>query len=88
MVQEYSKSEFSLFQAQAALLISVFATFLISTSALPQEQEEGRVYKFSVVPQQSASKTAMIWKPILRYLHEKTGHKNVFVRTNGIFCTR
>lgn len=73
MVREYSKSGFSLFWA--ASLISIFAALLISTSALPQEQEEARIYKFSVVPQQSASKTAMIWKPILRYLHEKTGHK-------------
>lgn len=37
-------------------------------------------YLFSVVPQQSASKTAKTWGPVVRYLAEQTGH-NLRLRT-------
>ncbi len=30
-------------------------------------------YTFSIVPQQSATKTALIWGPVLKYLEERTG---------------
>jgi len=34
-----------------------------------------KIYPFSVVPQQSATKTLKVWGPIVRYLSLKSGHK-------------
>lgn len=42
----------------------------ISGPALASAKE----FTFSVVPQQSASKTAKLWGPIITHLEEKTGH--------------
>lgn len=41
-------------------------------------------YSFSVVPQQSASKTARIWKPILTYLQQHTGCRFILRTTKSI----
>lgn len=39
---------------------------------------------FSVVPQQSASKLARLWTPIVRYLSDKTGHDVRFTTAKDI----
>lgn len=38
-------------------------------------QANKTIYTFSVVPQQSASKTAAIWGPVLKYLEQETGYQ-------------
>jgi len=49
----------------------IFVSILwFSSSAL----SEDTIYKFSIVPQQSASKTARTWGPVLKYLTEETGY--------------
>lgn len=47
-------------------------------------QAEDKTYSFSVVPQQTASKTAEIWNPILTYLSDKTGYKFVLKTAKSI----
>lgn len=41
-------------------------------------------YTFSIVPQQSASRLAKQWAPILKALSEETGHEFVFKTTSDI----
>lgn len=43
-------------------------------AATPLQADE-TVYTFSVVPQQSATKTAKIWAPVLKQLGQKTGYR-------------
>lgn len=52
-------------------IIIIFLSFLF-ISGKPLAAEKG--YVFSIVPQQSASKTVRIWGPVLRYVSNKTGH--------------
>ncbi|WP_206201957.1 phosphate/phosphite/phosphonate ABC transporter substrate-binding protein [Terasakiella sp. SH-1] len=51
------------------------AVLLVSAGVSSMAQASEKVFTFSVVPQQSASKTAAIWNPVLKYLGEKTGQK-------------
>ncbi len=41
-------------------------------------------YDFGIVPQQSASKTARHWVPILKFISERSGHKLVFKTAKNI----
>ena len=51
------------------------AVLMINSGVKAEGPAERETYIFSVAPQQSASKTASRWLPILRYLSEKTGYK-------------
>ena len=50
---------------------------LIVVFTLPAYADKSRVptYKFSVMPQQSESRTTLIWKPVLQFLSRDTGYK-------------
>ena len=63
------------------------ATLLLSNMALATND---KVYTFGVVPQQSASKLAKTWIPILKYIHKKTGYRLKFktARTIPVFERR
>lgn len=52
------------------IICLVTAVFLLATPTL---QGSERVYSFGVVPQQSATKLARIWVPLLQELQAKTG---------------
>lgn len=54
-----------------SLLICGMIMLLVCNGLAAEEKE----YLFSIVPQQSASKTVRIWDPVLRYLSERSGHK-------------
>ncbi|SCA55332.1 Periplasmic binding protein-related protein [Candidatus Terasakiella magnetica] len=55
--------------------LKLMAVFVSCSTITTVSFASDKVYTFSVVPQQSASKTAAIWKPILKYLSDKTGQK-------------
>ncbi len=56
------------------LLKALLLVFSMMFVIMPLQANE-TIYTFSVVPQQSASKTAKIWGPILKYLGQKTGYR-------------
>lgn len=49
----------------------------VDTNAATSD-EKTRIIRFGVVPQQSASKLARLWTPILEYLGHKTGYQFIF----------
>ena len=59
-----------------ALLVSIVLLHPLSSSA--------ETLTFSVVPQQSASKLARLWSPILAYLSEQSGVKLQFTTAKDI----
>ncbi|WP_394251015.1 phosphate/phosphite/phosphonate ABC transporter substrate-binding protein [Vibrio profundi] len=59
-------------------LFTLTALALISTSTFAQ------TFTFSIVPQQSASRLAEQWTPIMKMLSEKTGHTFVFRTAKNI----
>lgn len=54
----------------------LFAGLVIGSSALAQEEasRESNALILGIVPQQSASKLARLWGPILRHVSEQSGH--------------
>jgi len=52
-------------------------TVFIVAFTLSAYADKSRVptYKFSVVPQQSESRTTLVWKPVLQFLSKDTGYK-------------
>lgn len=58
-----------------AFAICIF--FLISCPAFTEsniiESEESKIYRFGVVPQQSAKRLAQLWTPILQHINQQTG---------------
>ena len=63
--------------ASTLFLVSVAGNFALSAT---NESE----FSFAIVPQQSASKTARTWVPVLRYLSEKSGYKLRFETSKNI----
>lgn len=61
---------------------SLLAVALLASSALQAADPD--VITFGVVPQQTASKLAKSWRPILRHLSEKTGLKIRFKTASSI----
>lgn len=58
------------------IAVGMYGLFLLCLfSGAAHAQQGNSVFSFSVVPQQSASKTAAIWRPILAYLSRRTGHR-------------
>lgn len=68
-------------QVYARLIWLVTSVFLLLAPSL---QASERVYSFSVVPQQSATKLARIWVPLLQHLQLKTGVSLRFVTAPDI----
>ncbi len=64
----------------AAVLVSVPAPSSLGLAAAGPST----VLTFSVVPQQSATKLARLWTPILAYLSEKTGYRLLFKTAKDI----
>jgi len=56
----------------------------IATIALFSANVFAHSYTFSIVPQQSASRLAEQWTPIMEMLSEKTGHTFVFTTAKNI----
>jgi len=58
-------------------LIRSIITVFIVVFTLPAYADKSKVptYKFSVVPQQSESRTTLVWKPVLQFLSRDTGYK-------------
>ena len=58
----------------------ILITYCLSFSTISQAQS----YSFGIVPQQSASKLASHWVPILSSISKETGHKIIFKTTKNI----
>ena len=54
------------------------AIALIFLLGAPSYADEPTPLSFAIVPQQSATKLAKLWSPILRYIGEKSGYTLVF----------
>ncbi|WP_047043943.1 phosphate/phosphite/phosphonate ABC transporter substrate-binding protein [Vibrio mexicanus] len=54
---------------------TLFVALLLLTSTAVHSER----FTFAIVPQQSASRLAELWTPIMDHLSEKTGHEFVFV---------
>lgn len=65
--------------ARALFLVTVIFLFFV-----PTLQASERVYSFSIVPQQSATKLARTWVPLLQELQAKTGVSLRFVTATDI----
>ncbi|WED28503.1 phosphate/phosphite/phosphonate ABC transporter substrate-binding protein [Vibrio sp. DW001] len=62
----------------------IIRTILISLIMLISTPIWAHHYTFGIVPQQSASRLAKQWAPILKALSEETGHEFVFKTTSDI----
>jgi phosphonate transport system substrate-binding protein len=60
-------------------LISLFLSLFTSSISYASQS-----YSFGIVPQQSASKMAKLWVPILNYVSKVSGHKLVFKTAKNI----
>jgi phosphonate transport system substrate-binding protein len=61
----------------AIIACAIIASLVVQLS--PKSAHAGdKVFKFGIVPQQSAAKLAQIWTPIMRYLSKETGKKIIF----------
>ena len=58
----------------------ILITYCLSFSTLLQAKS----YSFGIVPQQSASKLASLWVPILSNISKETGHKIIFKTAKNI----
>lgn len=61
------------FISYLVVCITLCAVFLLQPINPISASE--KIYRFSVVPQQSPSKTARLWGPVITYLEEVTGEK-------------
>ncbi|MBD8877170.1 phosphate/phosphite/phosphonate ABC transporter substrate-binding protein [Roseibium polysiphoniae] len=68
-------------QAQGKLLLLSSALFLC---ALCQSAMAEKIYSFGIVPQQSASRLAQVWVPILAEIEKETGYKLRFTTAKDI----
>ncbi|MEP4339282.1 MAG: phosphate/phosphite/phosphonate ABC transporter substrate-binding protein, partial [Roseobacter sp.] len=68
-------------QAQGKLFLLSSVIFLC---ALCQAAMAEKVYSFGIVPQQSASRLAQVWVPILAQLEKETGYKLKFTTAKDI----
>lgn len=57
---------------------------LVISSTYTLADNTNKVYSFAVVPQQSAQRLALLWGPILAYLHKKTGIQLQFKTAKNI----
>jgi len=62
--------------------VVLIAAFMLPLSNI--YAAENKVITFGVVPQQSASKMAKLWNPILEYLQKETGYKFRFKTAKNI----
>jgi ABC-type phosphate/phosphonate transport system substrate-binding protein len=64
-------------------MASAFKTLLASCLLLPS-LSNAETYSFGIVPQQSASKLAALWVPILRQVSTESGHRLIFKTAKNI----
>ncbi len=69
------------FRGCVKLLPLFFMSLLVKTACA---QDISQTYTFGIVPQQSASKTARHWVPVLNHVSKISGHKLVFRTTRSI----
>lgn len=60
------------------LLLACLAIFVTAQTRADEHDSQQRVFSFGIVPQQSASRLAHEWGPLLRHLSDKTGVKLEF----------
>ncbi len=67
-----------------ARIIVTHTLFLALALAVPQLTQATEVYRFGIVPQQSGSRLARLWTPILQYLETRTGYRFRFATARNI----
>ncbi|WP_136810252.1 phosphate/phosphite/phosphonate ABC transporter substrate-binding protein [Desulfosediminicola flagellatus] len=60
------------------LLLVIFSTLLIGINSADAETQDITFLTFGIVPQQSATRLAKQWTPLIQYLNKKTGAKIIF----------
>lgn len=71
---------YMLFKSLAAIVVLGCFGFISAGSAA----ESQKAYTFGIVPQQTASKLARTWEPVLKYLEGKTGYQFNFATAKNI----
>lgn len=66
------------------LSFAVLMSVALGAPLHAQQKLDQNVYSFAIVPQQSASKMAEAWSPILQYLSEKSGYQLKFTTAPNI----
>jgi phosphonate transport system substrate-binding protein len=69
---------------RCCLLLSMLATIAVTCNPAVAEQASATELSFGIVPQQSASKLARLWAPILLYLDQRTNLKLRFRTASNI----
>ncbi len=81
---------FYLVYAKQAFMMTLMIAFITAHAPYVHAETDEKPLTFGIVPQQSASKLARLWRPILNHLEQETGLKFVFstAKTIPIFEQR